>query len=220
MHIRVTYYLDVISSWCLWAEPAWAELQTRSAGRPVSFAWQIALLDRSGLPVSRGQCDWFYRRSGTITASPVMLNSAWLDPTLDEYLAPNLLAEAAKDWGATDDRVRLALARAALLDGQPVGAWPIATSIAARAAGVDEAALEARARAPEVEARVRASTAEFHGLKAGQRPTFVLESNIGDRAVFSGLYKAAPLLAALEAMLDDAAAYASWAAHFGPPPTA
>jgi predicted DsbA family dithiol-disulfide isomerase len=177
------------------------------------------LLDRAGLPVSRSQCDWFYRRSGTITGSPVMLSSAWLDPALDEYLAPNLLAEAAKGFGVTDDRVRLALARAALLDGQRVGAWPVATSIAARAAGVDVAALEARARAPEVEARVRASTADFHALKVTQRPTFVLESDIGDRAVFSGLYKAAPLLAALEAMLEDAAAYASWAAHFGPPPT-
>jgi predicted DsbA family dithiol-disulfide isomerase len=220
MRIRVTYYLDVMSSWCLWAEPAWAELRACCADRPVSFDWRIALLDHAGLPVSRSQCDWFYRRSGTITGSPVMLSSAWLDPAMDEYLAPNLLAEAVRDFGVSDDRARLALARAALLDGQRVGNWAVATSIAARAAGVDGAALEARACAPEVEARVRASTAEFHGLKVTQRPAFVLESDIGDRAVFSGLYKAAPLRAALDAMLADAAAYASWAAHFGPPPSA
>jgi hypothetical protein len=45
-----------------------------------------------------------------------------------------------------------------------------------------------------------------------------LTSNIGDRAVFSGLAKAAPVAAAIEAMLEDAAAYASHAAHFGNPP--
>jgi hypothetical protein len=45
-----------------------------------------------------------------------------------------------------------------------------------------------------------------------------LESNIGDRAVFSGLVKVAPLAAAIDAMLDDATAYASHAVHFGSPP--
>jgi len=27
--VKVTYYLEVISSWCYWAEPAWAELKRR-----------------------------------------------------------------------------------------------------------------------------------------------------------------------------------------------
>src|SRR5881396_2090607 len=82
-------------------------------------------------------------------------------------------------------------------------------------------AVVARARAsksPEVEARARATTAEFHSLQVNQRPTFLLENSIGDRAVFSGLATAAPLAAAIDAMLNDAAAYASHAAHFGPPP--
>jgi len=47
-----------------------------------------------------------------------------------------------------------------------------------------------------------------------------LESNIGDRAVFSGLATAEPLIATTDAMLSDAAAYASHAAHFGTPPDA
>jgi len=33
MRITVTYYLDVISSWCFWAEPAWAELKKRYEGK-------------------------------------------------------------------------------------------------------------------------------------------------------------------------------------------
>ena len=64
----------------------------------------------------------------------------------------------------------------------------------------------------------RQSTAEFQALKVSQRPAFELESSIGDRAVFSGLARGAPLVAALDAMLDDAAAYDSFASHFGGPP--
>jgi predicted DsbA family dithiol-disulfide isomerase len=36
--MKVTYFLEVLSSWCFWAEPAWAELQRRYAGR-VEFRW-------------------------------------------------------------------------------------------------------------------------------------------------------------------------------------
>jgi predicted DsbA family dithiol-disulfide isomerase len=75
-----------------------------------------------------------------------------------------------------------------------------------------------RARSAEVQARVRATTAEFHELKVTQRPTFVIDSGTGDRAVFSGFVKLAPLEAAIDAMLDDLAAYESHAAHFGEPP--
>jgi hypothetical protein len=53
---------------------------------------------------------------------------------------------------------------------------------------------------------------------AQQRPTFVLENNIGDHTVFSGLVKAGPLVAVIDAMLHDAAAYAAYAADFGAPP--
>ena len=51
-----------------------------------------------------------------------------------------------------------------------------------------------------------------------QRPTFVIADTIGDRAIFSGLAQAAPLIATLDAMFADEAAYAAHAAHFGPPP--
>jgi predicted DsbA family dithiol-disulfide isomerase len=218
MKITVTYYLDVISSWCYWAEPAWTELKRYCADKPVEFRWKISLIDSSGLPHSRAQEDWFYRRSGTMVRSPFMLNSGWFELGLKEYLAPNYVAEAAKDFGVTDDRVRLALAEAAMRAGQKVGQWEVSAGLAAKAAGLDAPALLARAKSPEIDQRARASTAEFHALQVTQRPTFVLESNLGDRAVISGLVKIAPLAAALDAMLEDAGAYAAHAAHFGNPP--
>jgi predicted DsbA family dithiol-disulfide isomerase len=218
MNLKVIYYLEVISSWCYWVEPAWAELKGRYAGQPVEFEWRIALMDESGLPRSRSQLEWFYRRSGSIVRSPFMLNTGWYDPVLTEYLAPNLVAEAAKEQGVTDDSVRLALAHAALRDGEKVGDWPVAAAIAARAAKLDPKQLLARAQSDEVRNRAAATTAEFHALQVTQRPAFLLESNIGDRAVFSGIAQISPLTATIDAMLSDAAAYATHAAHFGAPP--
>jgi predicted DsbA family dithiol-disulfide isomerase len=218
MRIAITYYLDVISSWCFWAEPAWAELKKRYEGK-VEFGWKIALLDKTGLPLSRAQEAWFYRRSGMLMRSPFMLSTDWYDePIRSEYLAPNCVAVAAKDFGITDDRVRLALAYAGLREGKRTGEWEIAAEIGARAANLKAKELLERARSPAIEERVRAETADFHSLQVTQRPTFVFDSEIGDRAVFSGFAKLPPLVAALDAMRDDAEAYTAFTAHFGGPP--
>jgi predicted DsbA family dithiol-disulfide isomerase len=217
MHLTVTYYLDVISSWCYWAEPAWAELKKRYQDR-VDFQWKIALMDSSGLPTSDEQHQWFYRRSGTLMRSPFMLRSDWSTHGLTEYLPPNCVAEAAKGLGVTDDRVRLALSNASLREGRKIGEWEIAGEIGARAGGLDRRKLLEAAQSSEVEKQVRADTADFHNLQVTQRPTFVLDTEIGDRAVLSGFARVAPIAAVLDSMLDDAEAYTSFAAHFGGPP--
>ena len=217
MRLTLTYYLDVVSSWCYWAEPAWAELKDRYQGR-VEFQWKIALMDSSGLPTSHEQHEWFYRRSGTIMRSTFMLNSEWSSPELSEYLAPNCVAEAARDMRVSDDRVRLALAHAGLREGRKMGDWDIAAEIGARAGGLEQKKLLERARSSEIEKRIRADTADFHLLQVTQRPTFVLDTEIGDRAVFSGFARSAPIAAAIDSMLDDAEAYTAFAAHFGSPP--
>jgi predicted DsbA family dithiol-disulfide isomerase len=147
-----------------------------------------------------------------------MLNSDWLEPDIKEYLVPNLVTEAARDLGATDDRVRLAIGNAGVREGKKVGRWDVAVQIAADAAGLDKTKLLARAQSPEIEARMKKTTDEFHALQITQRPTFLIENVIGDRAVFSGIVRVEPLAAALDALLADAAAYKSWKVHFGDVP--
>ena len=217
MPITVTDYLDVISSWCFWSEPTWSELKRRYEGR-VQFHWKIALMDPMGLPTSREQEQWFYRRSGMMMRSPFMLDTEWYDANLPEWLAPNCVAEAAKDFGVTDDRVRVAVSRAALREGRKIGDWDVAAQVGAEAGGIDLGKLLERARSTEIEQRVRASTAEFHMLQVTQRPTFVIDTEIGDRAIFSGVVTLEPLTTTLDSMLHDVAAYAAHKAHFGDPP--
>jgi predicted DsbA family dithiol-disulfide isomerase len=215
--VKVTYYLEVISSWCYWVEPVWAELQRRHAGR-VEFNWKIALMPPEGYPNTPSQCAWFYRRSGSMVRSPFMLNSGWLEPEIKQYLAPNYVAEAARELGVTDDRVRLAIAHGALRDGKKVGRYDVTVPIAAQAGGLDAVRLAQLAQSPEIAARAAATTAEFFALQVNQRPTFLIENSIGDRAVFSGIVRLDPLAMAIDALRADEAAYVSWKAHFGDPP--
>lgn len=221
--MKVTYYLEVLSSWCTWVEPTWAELKARYAERGVSFEWKIALMSPGDFPASRAQCDWFYQRSGgTVMQSPFKLNSGWFEAERKGgYHAPNLVAEAAKDFGFTGDEIRLALAHAAVREGQKVGDLATAVAVAVKAGGkkLNAKKLHARAESPAVLARVEISTAEFHAHQISQRPAFVLTDAIGDKAVFSGLVRSAPLIATIEAMLADTSAYAAHTAHFGKPPT-
>ena len=217
MRITVTDYLDVVSSWCFWSEPTWAELKKRYEGR-VEFQWKIALMDPSGLPTSREQEQWFYRRSGVMMGSPFMLNTDWYDASLKEWLAPNSVAEAAKDFGINDDRARLALANAALREGKQVSDWNVSAEVGAAAAKIDKSKLLNAAKSDAIEKRLRASTAEFRAMQITQRPAFVIDTEIGDRAIFSGVVKLEPIAATLDSMLEDAAFYAAHKAHFGDPP--
>jgi predicted DsbA family dithiol-disulfide isomerase len=184
----------------------------------VAFQWKIALMDPIGLPTSREQEQWFYRRSGMLMRSPVMLNTDWYDANLKEWLPPNAVAEAAKDFGIKDDRVRLALSYAALREGKKVGDWNVCAEIGATAGKIDKKKLLDVARSSAVEKRLRASTAEFHAMQVTQRPTFVIDTEIGDRAILSGVVRIEPIAATIDSMLDDAIGYAAHRAHFGDPP--
>lgn len=220
--MKITYYLEVTSSWCFWSEPTWAELKRRYAGQ-VEFHWKIAKMPPDGWPVSREQCDWFYRRSGTVMRSPYMLSSGWFEPVAPgTYPAASYVAEAAKDFGFTGDEIRLALSQAAEREGRKVGRMEVAVAVAAKAGGrkLNARKLRARAESAEVAARIEAGTREFLSHQIAQRPAYVLEDTIGDKAVFSGLVRIEPLAATIDAMLADTAAYASYAAHHGQPPAA
>jgi len=224
--MKVTYYLEVISSWCYWAEPTWAELKRRYEGR-VEFEWKIASMRPADYPGSREQCDWFYRRSGMMMGSPFMLNSGWLEPWRDGlFPAASYVAEAGKDFGITGDELRLALAHAADREGIKVASMDPAIKVAVKAAEagalgatkLDAKKLRARAESAEVAKRIAASTAEFFAHQIDQRPAFILTDGIGDKVVFSGVVRIEPLAATIDAMLADTAAYAAHKAHYGPPP--
>lgn len=96
----------------------------------------------------------------------------------------------------------------------------VRVAVAASEGKINAAKLRAAAMSDPVHARVETATAEFFAHQLSQRPAFVLTSDIGDKIVFSGVWRLAPLAAALDGLLADAAAYASYRAHHGTPPSA
>ena len=134
--------------------------------------------------------------------SPEMLNSAGLNP------GPK------NTWRRTAPRKQQGISGSRTIGSgwpdqsraagrQDNGRWEVSAEVGARVSGIDVAKLTERAKSPEIEARLRESTAEFHALQVTQRPTFVVDTPIGDRAVFSGFAKVAPMIATIDAMLDD-----------------
>ena len=208
--VKLRHYLDVMSSWCYYAEPNLERLREKY-GSKLSYGWRIALV--KDLPLSRAQVEWFYKRSGSISGTH--LNPEWFQGPLGS-LDANLAAEAARELGFADDRVRLALARAALVDGIPVQYRSNAAEVVAVTTGVEPDKVLTVMDDPKVKARIDESEAEFAGLRIDQRPAFVLRSSIGDAAVFSGVWSFEPLDATICAMLADVEKYAAFAA--GNPP--
>ncbi len=151
-----------------------------------------------------------------------MLNSGWFEADrAGHYEAPNWVAEAGRDFlGKDDERIRLALSDAAMRDGRKIGDMATSVEIAAAATNLDPTKLQEAAESDAVRDRVAKSTQHFFDHQLSQRPSFIVESNIRDKAVFSGLWTSAPLIASLENMLADHARYTAHATHFGEAPDA
>ncbi len=198
--MKVTVYLDVLSLWCLYADRSLDALLA-SHGDQISFAWKISLIRGTGpLGYPPDLEAWYYRRGAALTGE--MLNPNWFEDgsgTLDA----NLVAEAARALGATDRTVYRALMDAAMVDGKPVHRLEGAAAVAARASGIDAAAIIEAARRPETKALILDSTDEMLSLGVDQRPVIICENTIPDRAVLSGVWAYEPISALCLAMARD-----------------
>ncbi len=213
--VKLIHYLDVMSSWCYYAEPAVERLR-RKYGSKLAYEWRISLVaDR---PASRAQVEWFYKRSGSISGTH--LNPSWFAGAYPDWDFPNLAAEAARELGFSDDRVRLALSHAALIDGVPLYERREAAKVVAAVTGVDTDKILAQMDDAKMSERIKQTSKEFDALHIDQRPAFVLRSNIGDTAIFSGIWVFEPLDATVDAMLRDVDQYAKFASENPPLPAA
>ncbi|MDQ6780435.1 MAG: disulfide bond formation protein DsbA [Candidatus Eremiobacteraeota bacterium] len=214
--ISLIYCLDVLSSWCFYSEPNLRRLLDLH-GKHLRYEWRIALVtDHPRGGFSREQYDWFYRRSGSISGT--RLNSGWRTADYASSVEPNLAAEAARELGFSDDRVRLAISRAALIEGKPVLERATLLQIVSAATGVEAAKIAEMMDAPQMRERIEKSCAEFEALGVTQRPAYVLRSDIEDSAIFSGVWLFEPLNATIQAMLSDAEKYAHFEANNAPMP--
>jgi predicted DsbA family dithiol-disulfide isomerase len=210
--VKLFYYLDVLSSWCFYAEPQLERVRAKYGSR-LTYDWRISLV--TDLPVGREQVEWFYNRSGSISGTH--LNPDWCQGPYTS-LDANLAAEAARDLGFHDDRVRLALARAALVQGVPIYHKTVAADVVASVTGEAPERILALMDDVSVKERVKRGGEEFAAFHIDQRPGFVLRDTIGDTAIFSGIWSSEPLDSTIGAMLSDVDKYAKYAANNPPMP--
>lgn len=185
-HVDVIYYVDVLSSWCFLADRALERIEEKY-GDGVRLDWRIAQLNDFGpLPYSRADMAWYYARTAKMTG--VQLNADWNDSPQTTTKYANAAAEAARSLGAVDSRVRRELARAAVIDGKPLGRREVAVEEAARLSGFEPERIAEAMESWQVTQRIAQTTQEFADLALPQRPSFVMRNTSGDLAVFSGLY--------------------------------
>jgi predicted DsbA family dithiol-disulfide isomerase len=214
--LTLVYYLDVLSSWCFVAERSLGVVRER-LGERLKLDWRLAFLFNGGpMAYSPQLAAWQYRRNESLTG--VKLNARWRESANDTTWWANLATEAARTLGVTDDRVRHAIARAAMADGVRVGARDEAVKVAVTASGLDRRDLEREMDHPRTAERLWESTMEYKSLPVRVQPTFIFRNEIGDTAILSGLVGTAPLNACADEMLAAAEGYAKFNAENVAPP--
>lgn len=213
--VKLTYYVDTLSSWCLIAETALDRLRDEF-GTQMELEWKIVALNE-GAPFdgSPETFEWFYRRTKAVTGT--QLNAAWHTSMEDGSFYSNLAAEAARTLGSTGDRVRRALSRGALVDGKRVPEREVALDVAAQAGGIDREMLSKTMDDPRTLAAIMRATMELRQLPVTVIPCFSIENHVGDRAILSGLYEYDTIAAVVREMVRASERYRTFmAADPGP----
>ncbi len=208
--MKITLYYDICSQWSYFGDLTLDRLREKF-GADLDVRRQIAMV-KDGEPIgyTAEALGWMYRRSESIAG--IAVTSKWIRGD-DRTLYANLAVAAAEHLGHD---VRRQAAEAILLRGEPLGSEAGAVSVVAQLAGVAPAALQDAMRV--VEPAVRRSTKEFRALPVTVVPAFLLENEIGDTALLSGLYEFETLEQVVAEMLRAERGYAAFGAANAPAP--
>ena len=213
--MQLTYFYDVCSMWCALGDEVLVRVREQYGAR-VPITRRIALINE-GEPMEAGpeQERWFYDRCEVATGR--RFNHRWIEKSGQTTWLPNRLIHIAEKFGKGPE-VLDALKNEGLINGRSILRHEVALEIAAAASGIEGAKFESDLDDPVTIEEIRETTAEFSRLHLNQRPTFVIRSAIDDTAIFSGLYRAEPILSALAAMIADEDAYERFASSHPPIP--
>ena len=95
-----------------------------------------------------------------------------------------------------------------------------AVTLAAAASGLDASAIDTALDDPRVAAALQDASDAFDDLGATVRPSFLLENEVGDHVLMSGIYRSEPIAACIDAMISDEDFYRAFHAEHGSEPPA
>ncbi|GAC1615222.1 MAG: hypothetical protein NVS4B13_09640 [Candidatus Elarobacter sp.] len=210
--MKVTAFVDVLSHWCLAAQPALDALRAMLA-RDVALEIVLAPLG-DGAPVgfTHEAEAWFYTRGALAYGRE--LDPAWCEGPDTTTWHANAAVAAGVAFGADPVVLGRRVSRAAMVDGLLLGRESEAVRAVARFTGLEELALRDAMRGEAVAGALHAGNARLAAIACAERPSWELVNDNGDRAVLQGVWQAEAILALARALLDDERAYRG----AGPPP--
>jgi 2-hydroxychromene-2-carboxylate isomerase len=203
--MKVTAFVDVLSHWCLAAQPAIVALRQTLAD-DVELELVFAPIG-DGAPVgfSNELESWFYRR-GTL-AYGTKLDASWCEDEHTVTWHANAAVAAAVARGADPVTLSAATMRAAMVDGHPLAHEDEAASFVGMVSGITPSALRTAMRSDAVVASLRAGNARLAAIGCAERPSWHLVNANGDHAALQGVWQAEAILPLARALLEDERAY-------------
>jgi predicted DsbA family dithiol-disulfide isomerase len=210
--MKVTAFVDVLSHWCLAAQPALDALRATLADDVALDVVLAPVADGAPAGFTNALEAWFYTR-GTL-AYGVELDPSWCEGETTSTWHANAAVAAGVVHGANAIVLGRRVSRAALVDGLLLGREGEAVRTVAKFTGVDETALRETMRSDAVVQALHAGNRRLAAIGCAERPSWELVNDIGDRAVLQGVWQAEAILPLAKALLEDERAYR----RAGPPP--
>ncbi|MDB5026966.1 MAG: DSBA-like thioredoxin domain protein [Candidatus Eremiobacteraeota bacterium] len=203
--MKVTVFVDVLSHWCLAAQPAIDALRATLA-QDVAFEIVLAPLGDGAPTGFTNEAEaWFYSR-GTL-AYGRELDPAWCEGVDTTTWHANAAVAAGVAFGANPVVLGRRVSRAAMVDGLLLGRESEAVRAVSKFTGVEEHALREAMRGDALVAALHAGNARLAAIGCAERPSWELVNASGDRAVLQGVWQAEAILPLARALLDDERAY-------------
>ena len=210
--MKVTAFVDVLSHWCLAAQPALDALRATLAD---DVAVEIAFAPiGDGAPVgfTHAAETWFYQR-GTL-AYGTELDASWCEDETTSTWHANAATAAAVALGANPIDLVPRVSRAAMFDGALLGREDEAVRVVSQLTGFAEDAVRAKMRSASITDVLHRGNVRLAAIGCTERPSWELVNDNGDRAVLQGVWQAEAILPLARALLEDERAYR----RAGPPP--
>lgn len=212
LRMKVTAFVDVLSHWCLAAQPALEALRATLADDVALEVVFAPVADGEAVGFTNAAEAWFYKR-GTL-AYGTTLDPSWCEDESISTRHANAAVAAAVALGANPIELAPRVSRAAMVDGALLGRESEAARVVALLSGIAEPRLRAAMRGDVVAQALHAGNARLAAIGCAERPSWELVNDNGDRAVLQGVWQAEAIVPLARAMLDDERAYG----RAGPPP--
>ena len=203
--MKVTAFVDVLSHWCLAAQPALDALRATLADDVAVEVVFAPVADGAPVGFTNALEAWFYTR-GTL-AYGTKLDPSWCEDETTVTWHANAAVAAGVALGANPFELAPRVSRAAMVDGAPLGRESEAVRVVSQFTGTAEDTLREKMHSDAIVQALHAGNARLAAIGCAERPSWELVNDNGDRAVLQGVWQAEAILPLARALLDDERAY-------------